>query len=81
MKRNAFISNKDGQLFLYEPEFKRPLSKDTVLFLDGLEDVTGFDGGAVCLSATITIDSLLGLLQIIKDELADRANQELATHN
>ena len=77
MKRNAFIISKHGQVFHYEPDFKRPLSKDTVLFLDGLDDVSGFDGCAVCLSAAVAIDSLLSLLEIVKGELADRAKNQL----
>lgn len=79
MKRNAFIANRSGEVFPFEPDFNsRPISHDTILFRDALEDVTAAGGGAVCLSALISVDALLGLLQVIQGELTARVESENA---
>lgn len=77
MKRNAFISNREGKLFHFEPDFQRPVKKETMKFQDSMEDVTKFEGGAICLSPYITVDSLLALRSIITDELTTRAKAQL----
>ena len=75
MKRNAFTSDRHGVVTHYGPEFNG--EDETKIFQHWQKHDSSQQGGTICLSAIITLDSLLALQQIIAGELTARAQSQL----
>lgn len=77
MKRNAYIIQSNGKRDDLTPDFKRPYSPDTILFLDAIERITAQRGAVLITSATATIDALMIVRQTVEIDLVARAKSLL----
>lgn len=72
MTHNAFTSDKQGTV-----EYYLANSDKSGRFNQFANKILESQGGCLVISATITINSLLAMRQVIEGELHTRANQEL----